>query len=245
MDGASRAAAPDLFADHDVAVPLFSPRYALVRELQTWSSRPAALVGSEIDAQEAWLRGLIEQLYRLMALANRPGAITVPDANVLLHYQRFDQVDWRAVLAAEAKVDGVRLVIPMQVLEELDAKKYARRDDFRRRAESVLRALDKFLDQAATGPVKVRPGVTLEILPELPYLLGGQRSSDRDQDGEILADCRFLQQATGRPVTIVTGDRAMRVRARAYGLAVRPMPERYRKPLTSGTDKEDQAEANS
>jgi predicted ribonuclease YlaK len=100
------------------------------------------------------------------------------------------------------------------VLEELEAKKYARRDDFRRRAESVLRALDKFLDQAATGPVKVRPGVTLEIPPDLPYLLGGQRSSDRDQDGEILADCRFLQQAMGRPVTIVTPDRAMRVRAR-------------------------------
>ncbi len=141
-----------------------------------------------------------------------------------LHYERFDQIEWREIVAA----DKVRLVIPLRVLEELDEKTYARRADLRRRADKVLATLDPVLDKAADGPLEVRPGVTLEILPD-----DSAGSGSSGQDGEILAACRFLQQATGRPITIVTGDRTMRLRARAYGLTVRQMPERLKKPLTS------------
>lgn len=160
-----------------------------MRQLETWSPRPHELINSEIEAQAARLRGLVEQLRSVIALADRPGVIAVPDTHVWLHYERFDQVEWREIVGA----DKVRLVIPLRILEELDEKTYARRADLRRRADKVLAALDPVLDKAADGPVEVRPGVTLEILSD------GSAGSG------------------------------------AYGLAVRQMPERLKKPLTSDT----------
>jgi hypothetical protein len=226
----------NLFADPDVAMALrHTPRYALVRQLETWSPRPAELIDSEIQAQAARLRELTEQLRSLKALADRPGTIVMPDTHVWLHYMRFDRVDWREIVNAET----VRLVIPMRILEELDEKTYARRADLRRRAEKLLAALDPILDRAAAGPVAVGPGVTLEILPD-----GLAGSGQSGQDAEILAAGRSLQRAAGRPVAVVTGDRSMRVRAKGYGLAVCGMPERFKKPLTSETD-EDEARSDS
>ncbi len=221
----------NLFVDPDMAMALrHTPRYALVRQLETWSPPPAELIDSEIHAQAARLRGLTQQLRSLKALADRPGTIVMPDTHVWLHYQRFDQVDWREIVNAET----VRLVLPMRILEELDEKTYTRRADLRRRAEKLLTALDPVLDRAAAGPVAVGPGLTLEVLPD-----GLAGSGLSGQDAEILAAGRSLQQAAGRPVMVVTGDRSMRVRAKGYGLAVCAMPERFKKPLTSDTDEDE------
>ena len=41
----------NLFVDPDVAALRHTPRYALVRQLETWSPRPAELIDSEIHAQ--------------------------------------------------------------------------------------------------------------------------------------------------------------------------------------------------
>lgn len=109
-----------------------TPRYALVRQLETWSPRPLQLINSEIEARAARLRELTAQLRSLKALADQPGAIVMPDTHVWLHYSRFDQVDWREIVGTET----VQLVLPMPILEELDEKTYARRADLRRRAES-------------------------------------------------------------------------------------------------------------
>jgi PIN domain len=219
----------NLFSKPEAPPWLHSPRYAQVRELQSRSVRAAAFLGTEIDAQAAWLDNLIQQLCKLVALADRPGQIVVPDTNVLLHYQQFDQIDWCRLIGSEA----VRLIILVQVVEELDEKKYAGRQDLRRRAGKILKALDKFLDQPTADPIEVRAGVTLEILSELP---DGPGSQDYDQDGRILAACQTLQQATSGSVTLVTGDRAMRVRARAHGLAVYQIPDRLLKPLSSDVE---------
>ena len=51
-----------------------------------------------------------------------------------MHYTRFDRLDWRARL----RMDTVRLVIPLAVVDELDGKKYARRDEFQQRARELL-----------------------------------------------------------------------------------------------------------
>jgi hypothetical protein len=225
----------NLLVDPDAAVMLrHTPRYALVRQLETWSPRPAELIDSEIEAQAARLRELSAQLRSLKALADRPGTMVMPDTHVWLHYQRFDQIDWREIVG----VERVRLVLPMRILEELDQKTYGRRADLRRRAEKVLAALDLVLDRAAEGPAAVGPGVTLEVLPD--SLAGGGQLS---QDAEILGAGRSLQQAAARPVTVVTGDRSMRVRAKGYGLAVCAMPERFKKPLTSDTEEDEAPDA--
>lgn len=69
-------------------------------------------------------------------------------------------------------------------------------------------------------------GVTFEILRDLP----GYRRSSPDMDAEFLDRVEFLQQAAGRPVTVVTGDTGMKIRARGRldGLKRLTLPENYR-----------------
>jgi predicted ribonuclease YlaK len=52
-----------------------------------------------------------------------------------------------------------------------------------------------------------------------------------DADEEILAVCSELPQLTGRQVTLVTGDTAMRLRAAAIGLRAVELPADHRRPL--------------
>ena len=61
----------NLFVDPDAAATLrHTPRYALVRQLETWSPRPLELINSEIEARAARLRELTAQLRSLKALAD-------------------------------------------------------------------------------------------------------------------------------------------------------------------------------
>jgi hypothetical protein len=70
------------------------------------------------------------RLRALTRLGERPGYIGVPDTNALLHYTRFDQLPWSEQLQSAP----VRPVIPIAVVDKLDAKKYARREEFQQRA---------------------------------------------------------------------------------------------------------------
>jgi predicted ribonuclease YlaK len=55
----------------------------------------------------------------------------------------------------------------------------------------------------------------------------GPRIRPSDADEEILVLCAELVQLTNVPVTLITGDTAMRLRARAQGTAVVSMPDNY------------------
>ena len=152
------------------------------------------------------------RLRALTRLGDRPGRICVPDTNALLHYTRFDQLPW----AGRIQVASVRLVIPLAVVDELDAKKYARREEFQQRARELLTLTDRYVtDSPPDGYSKVREGVTVEVLPDEP---GHVRAASNDQ--EILERCEFLHQATGNPVTLITGDSGMRISAQARGIDV-------------------------
>jgi rRNA-processing protein FCF1 len=152
------------------------------------------------------------RLRALTRLAARPGRICIPDTNALLHYTRFDQLLW----AERMQMSLVRLVIPLVVIEELDGKKYARRGEFQQRAREMLTLIDRY---ATTSPPdgysEVRKNVTVEMLPDEP---GHLRMSSGDQ--EILERCEFLNQVTGNPVTLITGDTGMRINARSRGIEV-------------------------
>jgi hypothetical protein len=80
-----------------------------------------------------------ERLRALTQLGDRPGHICIPDTNALLHYTRFDQLPW----AERVHAALVRLVIPIAVIDELDAKKYARREEFQQRARELLTLIDR------------------------------------------------------------------------------------------------------
>ena len=158
-----------------------------------------------IGEAAAGLRGLLR-------LSSRPGRICVPDTNALLHYTWFDQLPW----PERMQVPQVRLIIPLAVVDEVDAKKYARRAEFQQRARELLTRIDRYVTASPPdGFSPVREGVTVEILPDEP---GHLRIQGNDQ--EILERCEFLQQVTGHPVTLITGDSGMRINAQNRGIAV-------------------------
>jgi hypothetical protein len=93
-----------------------------IRQVQSrMDARPAPLVEAEV----AWQRGALEELVAdLQARVDRlsaNGTIAVLDTNILLQYEEPSKVPWRDVLA----VQSVRLIVPLRVVEELDAKKYS------------------------------------------------------------------------------------------------------------------------
>jgi predicted ribonuclease YlaK len=111
-----------------------------------------------------------------------------------------------------------------RVIEELDAKKYARRRDLADRARRILPTLESAVGRDG-APRELRAGVTIEVpVDAVP------RGRPEDADEEILSVCHELQQLTGSDLTLVTADTALRLRAQAQGLRVLTMPAKYERP---------------
>lgn len=217
-----------VFTSPEPADALHSARYGLLFQLTSKSPRPREIINAEIDFQYGRLQQLVRRLARYASLADRPGTVIVLDTNVLLHYRKFDHIDWPRVL----EVERVRLLLPLAVIEELDAKKYSRRKDLRGRAAKVLAALCRYLENSPGTLTAISSKVTIETLSDGPdevkYASG--------QDSVILAFSQWFQQVTGQPVTIVTADQSMRIRALALGLKVWRMPADLINPLTNDDD---------
>lgn len=213
--------------DAEVLTMLHTPRYWYIRGMDR-DPRPWTLIEAEAKIQSATLERMVEDLEeRTRRLSSAPGHITVVDTNVLLEYQPPAQIPWPDLLHCP----DVRLVVPVRVVEELDAKKYARRPDLADRARSLLRQLEAVL--GSTGaPGRLRSGVTIEVPVD-----SGPRRRPADADEEVLETCHELCQLTGRDVTLVTGDTAMRLRAEARGIPVTKMPGEYER-KRAATDRE-------
>jgi rRNA-processing protein FCF1 len=203
-------------SDPEVLTLPYTPAYYEIRRLDPSSPRGVAFLDSERERQVVALEALREDLKRRLERARAaPGAITVLDTNVLLHHQLPDSVAWREVVGQES----VRLVIPLRVIEELDAKKYTESERLRRRARERLPKLYALV--AAGGAPKALPDGhgTLEV-----FIEPGPRSRPADADTEILETAHDLGRLSGSKVAIVTGDTAMRLRAEANGIATFAMP---------------------
>jgi predicted ribonuclease YlaK len=188
------------------------------------------MVKAEVELQTRALRQLAEDLdERIARAALAPGAVAVLDTNVLLHFQPPDQVSWSEIIGGPR----VRLVLRLRVVEELDAKKYSRREDLSGNARGVLRRLGELLGPGG-APVGIRPDATIEV-----FATRAPRPRPADADEEILQNCVELGQFSGSPAHLVTADTAMRIRAEAEGIAVRTMPEhleRRRRPAGDQVD---------
>ena len=209
-----------VFTDPDVWNHLYGERYWAIRSLTSSSIRPMPLIGGAVQDQIRHVERLMDRVVRLRdRLAAAPGPITVLDTNVLLHYLPPSQIDWTEVV----KKDAARLVLPLRVVEELDIKKYQARDDLADRSRRLLSDLWRILAPTAGAPLALpgRPGVTIEVPVE-----DGPRQRHLDADTEILDECSSLR-AVGRPVTLVTGDTGMSIRATARQIDVVQMPEKY------------------
>jgi predicted ribonuclease YlaK len=107
------------------------------------------------------------------------------------------------------------------VVEELDGKKYSNSAKLAPRARALLPLLEELVGDDGAAR-RLQEDVTIEV-PVEP----GPRSRPADADEEILAACVELSQLTGVAVTLVTGDTAMRLRARAQGTNVVALGDKY------------------
>ncbi|MDB6060087.1 MAG: PhoH family protein [Verrucomicrobiaceae bacterium] len=150
--------------------------------------------------------------------------IYVLDTNVLLHDP----------LALSA-FDEHRVVVPMTVLEELDAIKDRRDKDVSREARIAINAIDKILANAspkeiqegveipgsvlggrASGRLSVFPDQLIHLDHKAPYLDG---SSQQANDNRIINVALHLQATNlGAYVCLVTKDINMRLKAKGSGL---------------------------
>jgi rRNA-processing protein FCF1 len=210
------------FEDDDGAVAgLYGEHYKLIRDMTASTPRPSPLINDEAARQVSVLERLRAKVTALEALRGREGQIAVLDTNVLMHYQRLDEILWVEVLG----VSPVRIILPICVIDELDNKKYSGSDRMSRRAHLAITALRQYSADLRPGSAATLPdGTTLEAFLDDP---GHVRMANPDE--ELRSRCMLLQRAVGRPVTLVTGDLGMQLRADAHGLGHAEMPDKYAK----------------
>ena len=199
---------------------LYSERFWRInaREL----ARPYDQLREEVQVQADWLLETAGTLERMASLLDDPKAeIAIPDTHVLLHYMPLSNVKWDEIVESAP----VRLVIPMRVVDELDEKKYARREELFDRARSVLRQLSRYLE----APGEISEGVYVALAPNMDLDPLAYRLPRPPADVEILDSCQALAAYNGPEAGahLVTGDLGMRIRAKEHGLSVKEIPDKY------------------
>ena len=180
-------------------------------------------VGQEIAVQRDFLTALAERAEQLRALAQRPGRLLVYDTNALMHCQPPDLIDWVSL----AKADAVRLMVPLVVVDELDRKQHEGSEIMAKRARAALRALDRIMRGTGPGAAAAVPGRTGTTLEFLMDEAGHTRRSSADD--EVIERAVLLAQITSMPVTVITADTGMRLRAEATGLATLRLADTHSK----------------
>jgi predicted ribonuclease YlaK len=178
------------------------------------TARPYPLITLEAEFQGDRLRSLADDLRLALAQFELPkdGLAVVVDTNVFLHREFFKDSDWPRLVGAKE----VRLVIPLVVVEELDAQAYKSQANATR-ARKVLRAFRELESGAATpeAPVRVRDSVTLQFLMDPA---GHERSSNHDE--EILDRTEHLGTLVDvAKLRVATMDVSMQLRASLRGLS--------------------------
>jgi hypothetical protein len=178
---------------------------------------PYVLMNHETAVWLEQLEQVIMELTALKPFIERPGRIVIPDTSAFLEGAYFTELDWH-VLAGAANTEPVRLVVPVLVLEELDAHKRGK-DRQRDRAVSTLRRLWE-LGGNAPERVALIPGraVTVEV-----FLDGAWHARRPVNDDEIIERALAVSEITGRQVLLAAADYSMLYRASAVGLTAAPV----------------------
>lgn len=165
---------------------------------------------------------------------SQPALFVVADTSIYIHHpSKLDALDIAGTIGARG--DSIHLLVPIVVVDELDALKQATKDSTRTRARQTLAVLDRVLEHP-TQPGRLRDAdfsaieaggipqgaITVELVLDPP---GHSRLPINDD--ELVDRILAIQPLTGRPVTLLTYDTGQSTRARAVGLqAVKLRQER-------------------
>ena len=201
---------------HDL---LYSPRLWALRGMD--ATAPLAREWAELELR-ARTAALVAARQTLLNAQTRwrsdNDTLCVPDTNLLLHHEKtLLYIPWRKIVQARA---GVRVVLPVKVIDELDAqKRTGKTQETRTRARATLREL------RSTGVVGTTRWHTLlaeyGVVTKLE-VLADDRDHQRmgDADLEIVDRAAELSELAGRQVVIVTSDVGMEVRAGTADVSV-------------------------
>ena len=175
------------------------------------------LINAEVAVKSSQLSEIATSLREARDRMTRsPGCPTLVDTNVLLECLRPDQIKWDGIVG-----ESVRLIVPLRVIEELDAKKYARNERLRPAARAILPWLESLFTGPDCGPVPLVGTTTIEIL-----MADRPRYRPTDADEEVLDSYHEVKLLAGR-AKLITADAGMRLRARGEDIDVLEMPTRY------------------
>ena len=209
-----------------------SPRHRDICSMPA-GSQIVTLLQAELDARALDFGDVAEHLRQQRTrMTTSRGLPIVVDSNVLLQCRRPDQLDWSAQVG-----EIVRVMLPLRVVEEVDSKKYSGSRRLSRVARGLMPWIDGLFPDGNTGPVSLRRSeATIELL-----LADRPRHRPADADEEVLDVCHEVRHLVGQ-VKVMTGDTAMRVRARSEGLDVLVIPDGWRR--VSEDDDEDPSGAS-
>jgi rRNA-processing protein FCF1 len=175
------------------------------------------LIYSELRAKARALEDAAAYLQgHLDRMRAAPGYPVVVDSNVLLQCQLLDSVNWQKAVHGQ-----VRVMVPLRVIEEIDAKKYSESKRLRSVARGLLPWIDSRFPTGAPGPIRLTDDATIELI-----LADRPRYRPSDADEEVLDAAHDVLHFAGR-VKVLTADTGMRVRARHEGLEVLSVPKEW------------------
>jgi hypothetical protein len=162
-------------------------------------------------------------------------AFLVPDTNVFLHYQPFNQIDWLSFVEG---ADAATFVVPAVVTRGLDRQKDQHRfTEMRDRARTALQRIFALVTDDPDAP-RLPDGVAFRFLDdatsEAPFDFAAHGLNEQVPDDHLLAACLRLRDEADDDafVVLVTHDVTPKIKARRRDLTVVAVPEAYRLPST-------------
>jgi hypothetical protein len=192
---------------------------------------PQALLNYSISAeQEDRARVFGEALDRLRAIeascAAMPKALLIADTNIYLHQDLyFHELNWRDIAATS---EGLRVLIPMAVMREIDKAKrapgnktvsFTNKEAIRDRARLASKRIRTSFENPESIP-ELATKVSMELLMDPRGHIAIE-----DSDSEIIDRALALQTMAGRKVSIVTTDGNMQFGAHVAGLGAILLPD--------------------
>ncbi|HEY5834958.1 PIN domain-containing protein [Streptomyces sp.] len=185
------------------------------------------LVDQELHERE---RDLAEAAMALQNQIDRWGGqaiFVIADTSFYIqHPIKFDHVDYPELLST-VPYDGVHLVLPIVVVDELDRLKEGKQQA-RWRSSYTLGVLDNILEDSGAGTLRPRDpktttgGICGAITTEIVFDPPGHARLPIADD-EIIDRALAIQALAGRRVRILTYDTGQATRARAAGLPVKKL----------------------
>jgi hypothetical protein len=151
------------------------------------------------------------------------------DTNLPLHHQPLHQIDWKEVTGS----DDVTLIFSVVIFDELD--QHTRNPRLATRAKRARKDLYGYTESGIVkGTVKAE-----SILKPNTKILEEHNMDPQQNDQWILGTIKdYIKTNPSENVALLTADVGMRIRARAYGISVVMLDDKYKLDEESDEQKE-------